>query len=152
VDLLTRVRGYGWERLVRQQDIVDAVNAYLERGELELWARVLDAVRDGQVVVEVTANLITFIPKNHPFRDAFAESLSRLREESGLTHQQVADATEISFSAVIRNMGGQALTQWAVMSLMIRAMGGDPETFREAYERARAEPLTDSPAPRKRRL
>jgi transcriptional regulator with XRE-family HTH domain len=80
------------------------------------------------------------------------EALSRLREESGLTYQQIADATEISMSAVIRNLRGQALTHWPLMVLMIRTMGGAPEDFRAAYDRAVAEPLTQGGKPRRRRL
>lgn len=137
---------------VTQRDIEEAFTGYLERGEREPFERVLEAIRAGQVIVEVTANRLTLIAKTHPKRELFAERLSRLREESGMTHQQVADATEMSFSAVIRNMSAQALTQWTVMASMIRAMGGNPELFRADYEQAREEPWAAAPNPRKRRL
>lgn len=137
---------------VTQRDIEEAFTGYLERGEREPWERVLAAIRAGQIVVEVTANRMTLIAKTHPHRAAFADRLSRLREESGLTHQQVADATELSLSAVNRNMGGQALTQWPLVAIMVRVMGGDPDDFRLDYDRARSEPVSEGSAPRKRRI
>jgi hypothetical protein len=139
--------------MLTQQEVVDALTAYLERGEREQFERVLEAIRAGQVVVEISANRMSLIAKTHPLREKFAARLSQLRSQSGLAMREIVEETEISHSAVHRNLNGQAITSWPIMALMIRTMGGDPKDYRADYDAAREERWSEEPPqPRKRRL
>jgi hypothetical protein len=125
--------------VITQKDVNRAVTVYLDSGEVEPWLRVLEAIRDGHVMVEARANTLTLTAITRPLVVAFGQRLADLRSESGITHQELFDQMGISISSIIRQLRGQVLGTWPTVSMMITAMGGDPADYRADWRAARSE-------------
>lgn len=121
------------------QDIHRALMKYVERGDRTEWEAVLDAIRDGKLLVEVGATQIVIRPAPSPAMGRLAARLRQMLADSGLTQFAVAELCEVSTSTVARLMGAQTLPQWPIVAEVVRGLGGDPEEFRRDFRAARAE-------------
>jgi DNA-binding XRE family transcriptional regulator len=124
---------------VNQEEINGALTIFIETGDSGPWLRVLEGIRDGTILAEPRKNTLTLTAVTRPLTHKFGQRLNRLRSESDVTMQQLAELLAVSPSAVIRQLRGQVLGSWPAVSMMITKMGGDPEDFKADFKAARTE-------------
>jgi transcriptional regulator with XRE-family HTH domain len=80
----------------------------------------------------------------------FSETLRRLRDEAGLTQQQLADKAGLPVGSVRNHEQGQRLPSWRAVVRIARALGVPTDAFSKCDEVAGDEPA-EEPAPRRRK-
>lgn len=118
---------------MEQNDLNEALLALVDGSDPERWQEVVEALRDGSVVVEYGTNITSLRVVSRPAYEAFAARLRDLRAESSITQAELAQLMGISTSAVIRQLRGQTLSQWPIVRMMIQELGGDADDFRADY-------------------
>lgn len=124
---------------MEQQQIFDALDAYLLYEDIQPWRAVLDGLKSGEVILVRSTNQVIIKAVSHPARTNFAGRLSALQKQSGLTYQQLADEIGMSQSVVLRYCTGGAVGTWPTIFMLISLMGGDPADYRKDFLAIEAE-------------
>lgn len=122
-----------------QRDVNNAITSFLASGDTSGWLKVLEAIRDGQVLAEMRTNTLTLTANTNPSLLAFGQSLAALRAQSGTSMKELAELLDVSDSSIIRQLRGQVLGQWPSVKLMIERMGGNPDDYKKAHSAVRTE-------------